>query len=566
MRHGFSNGGPDNDAAPEGAGLPPSVRAKIVNRSQLLQARLAARDAGRSLVQCHGCFDIVHPGHIRHLRQARSLGDMLLVSITADPGISKGQGRPLIPEELRAENLAALDCVDLVYIDDQPTALTLLEAVTPDVYVKGKEYEHNSDPRFAMERAAVERAGGRVVFSSGDVVFSSTALIAALEQSADPFHQRLVQLTRRDELSGPALYQRIGAFKGRRVTVVGEAIIDTYILCDRPEVASESPVMTLRPLEARHYDGGAAIVARHLAALGAKPILVTPLPATRDGAALRERLEREGVEVRAMPVASPVPEKQRFLVGAQKVMKLDLVEPMVLDAGQQDRFVQLACDTAADTPDAAIITDFGLGLFTPRMMTRLCRGLRPLVGVLSGDVSGKRSNLRSMRGLDLICPSEQELREATRLYSEGLPLVTYRLLESLRAKAAMVTLGADGLIAFSPLNTAAPEPAKAGEQAPWTTRLHGEHIPALCPIALDPLGCGDSLLAIATLALASGASLTQAGFLGACAASVQVQRLGNMPIGPSDLRSTIARAHSAHLVFTGVDASEAKARSLQKAV
>ncbi|HYE63731.1 MAG TPA: PfkB family carbohydrate kinase [Phycisphaerales bacterium] len=536
-----------------GGGLPAGVRAKIVNREQLLAARAEARRAGRALVQCHGCFDIVHPGHIRHLRQARSLGDLLLVSITGDPGISKGVGRPLIPEELRAENLAALDCVDYVYVDDQPTALSLLEAVKPDVYVKGKEYESNNDPRFAAERQAVERAGGRVVFSSGDVVFSSTALIAALEQSADPYHQRLVQLCQREELSGPTLYSLITSFKGKRVAVVGEVILDTYILCDRPEVASESPVMTLRPLEARHYDGGAAVVARHLAALGAKPVLVTVLPATRDGAALRERLEAEGIEVRAMAVKTPVPEKQRFLVGAQKVMKVDLVEPLVLDAGAQERFVEMAVGACGEEPprsggvpraEAAIVTDFGLGLFVPKMMARLCKGLRTRVKTLTGDVSGKRSNLRFMREMDLLCPSEQELREVMRLHGEGLPLVAYRLLEATQSKAAFVTLGADGLIAFSPV-----EGAETAEG--WTTRLNSEHVPALVPIALDPLGCGDSLLSVATLALSAGGSLVQAAFLGACAGAVQVQRLGNMAVTPADLRGVVARVQSSRLVFAG---------------
>jgi rfaE bifunctional protein kinase chain/domain/rfaE bifunctional protein nucleotidyltransferase chain/domain len=537
------------------AGLPAAVRAKIVSRAELLAARERARAQGRTLVQCHGCFDIVHPGHIRHLRQAKSLGDILLVSITGDPAIRKGPARPLIPEELRAENLAALDCVDLVYIDDQPTALPLLEAVRPDVYVKGKEYEFNNDPRFAAERAAVERAGGRVVFTSGDVVFSSTALIAALEQSADPYHQRLVELTSRPELEGGALYGLISAFKGRRVVVVGEAILDTYILCDRPEVASESPVLTLRPVEARHYDGGAAVVARHLASLGARPVLVTVLPATRDGTGLRERLEAEGVEVRAMAVRSPVPEKQRFLVGAQKVMKVDLVEPLILDAAQQDRFVDLAVDACRGGVDGAAVTDFGLGLFAPKMMARLCAGLRPVARVLAGDVSGKLSNLRAMRGMDLLCPSEEELRAAMRLHSEGLPLVAYRLLEATQSRGAMVTLGGEGLIAFSGME------APASETPEWTTRLRSEHVPALCPVALDPLGCGDALLSTALLTLTCGGSMVQAAFLGACAAAVQVQRLGNVPVTPAELRNLIARVGSARLMFTGGESSNLKPQS-----
>jgi len=558
------------DARHDSPPLPPAVAAKIMGLDDLLVARDRARAQGRRLVQCHGCFDIVHPGHIRHLRQARALGDVLLVSITGDPAISKGAGRPLIPEELRAENLAALDCVDLVHIDPNATAQALLERLRPDVYVKGKEYEHNADPRFKAERDAVERGGGRVVFSSGDVVFSSTALIAALEQSADPYHGRLMSLARREDLQPAALHAVLSRIRDRRIVVVGEPIIDTYIVCDRPEVAGESPIMTLRPLEARHYDGGAAIVARHAAALGARPILVTPLPDTSEGRAFRGRLEAEGIEVRPLLVGATLPEKQRFLVGAQKMMKLDLVDPYVLDVGQQERLVAMAVEAArgaAHAPgsrpdhrcDAAIVTDFGLGLFTPKVLSRLCVALRPHVRTMSGDVSGRRSSLRAMRGLDLLCPSEGELRDAMRLHGEGLPLVTLRLLEETRTRNAIVTLGADGLIAFSPLSEAPRAAVDPLEQGRWRSRLHGEHIPALCPVALDPLGCGDSLLTVATLALSVGATPTIAGFLGACAAAVQVQRLGNTPVSTADLRAAIARVHAAHLTYTGGDTQAPRA-------
>ena len=222
---------------------------KILSLAALGSAREFARVQGRKVVQCHGCFDIVHPGHIRHLRQAKSFGQILLVTLTGDAAINKGTGRPLIPEELRAESLAALDFVDWVYIEPRPTALELLGEVKPDVYVKGREYEFNEDPRFKAERTAVEKHGGRVVFSSGDVVFSSTALIAAMEQSVDPFHQRLMSLVEDERLAGPTLHGFIGAMRNKRVVIAGETILDTYIFCDRPDVAGESPILTLRPLQ-----------------------------------------------------------------------------------------------------------------------------------------------------------------------------------------------------------------------------------------------------------------------------------------------------------------------------
>ncbi len=515
---------------------------KVMTLEQVVAQRAACRAGGRVVVQCHGCFDIVHPGHIRHLREAKSRGDVLLVSITSDEAWTKARGRPLIPEELRAENLAELDCVDWVYVDPHATAGAVLEAVRPDVYIKGREYETNPDPRFLAERATVERHGGRVVFSSGDVVFSSTALIGALERSIDPYHARLGQLLGRADLEGAALTGVVSGFRGKRVLVIGETIIDEYVHCDKPEVASESPVMTLRPLERRTYDGGAAVIARHVAALGGRPMLLTGLPESPEGAAVAQRLGAEGVEVRSVPLECPggaLARKQRFLVGGQKVMKLNMLAPLVLDAATRDALVQEA-EGAAHGCDAAVIADFGNGLLSPAMVGRLCGALRGRVDVLTGDVSGRRAGLTHFRGLDLVCPSEVELREAYRMFDESLPTVVSRLMEEAGARAVCATLGADGVIGF--------ERGDDGGGG-YASSLRSEHVPALCGHAVDALGCGDALLATATLALTAGAGLTAAVFLGSIAAAVQAQRLGNNAVSGTDLRHGIVRVHTARLAY-----------------
>ena len=522
---------------------------KILSLEALITLRRRLRIEGRSLVVCHGCFDIVHPGHIRHLRQARTMGDVLLVSLTGDAHINKGAGRPLIPQEHRAENLAALDIVDLVYVDPNPTALSMLEAVEPDVYIKGREYENNADPRFRAERETVEKAGGRVVFSSGDVVFSSSALIDALGQSMDPFHSRLMMLLEDPGLSAGVLDGVISGFRGKRVVVVGETIRDTYVVCDRPNVAGESPMLTLRPLETRCYDGGAAIIARHAAAMGARPVLITALPDNDDGQEMKQRLAAEGVEVVALPVSGTIPEKQRFVVGTQKVVKIDLVRPYVLDAAEQDTLVSLVSQMGE--ADVGIVADFGLGLLTSQTLRRVCQKLTKQCVFTAGDVSGSRANLLAMRGLDLLTPSENELRDALRSFDEALPAVTWELLQETGTGEAIVTMGPEGLVSFTPLD----EPLIEGDG--FGSRLKAEHVPALAGAAVDQLGCGDALLTTVTLARACGAGALASALLGAVAASVQAGRMGNLPVSATDLRRSIARLHAANLTFASADVVEA---------
>ena len=145
--------------------------------------------AGRTVVHCHGCFDIVHPGHIQHLQFARSLGDVLVVSVSGDSHVNKGVDRPLIPDDLRAVKPGGPGVRRLGLRQPGPDGRRPAGALRPDVYVKGREYEKNLDPRFLAERDAVLRHGGRVVFSSGEVVYSSTALIARLGR-ARPVQRR----------------------------------------------------------------------------------------------------------------------------------------------------------------------------------------------------------------------------------------------------------------------------------------------------------------------------------------------------------------------------------------
>src|SRR5947209_2175082 len=110
-----------------------STSPKILTLEKLLQFREQARATNKTVVHCHGCFDIVHPGHIQYLQYARSLGDLLIVSVTADSQVNKGAARPLIPGDLRAASLAALECVDYVYVNPDPTAALLLDQLQPDI-------------------------------------------------------------------------------------------------------------------------------------------------------------------------------------------------------------------------------------------------------------------------------------------------------------------------------------------------------------------------------------------------------------------------------------------------
>jgi len=501
---------------------------KILSLDALISVRQTAREAGKTVVHCHGCFDIVHPGHIHHLQFARSLGDILIVSVSADSHVNKGVDRPLIPDELRAQSLAALECVDWVYVNPDPTARDLLGSLQPDIYVKGREYGQNADPRFLAERDTVVANGGRVVFSSGDVVYSSTALIGTLSRPERFYDEKVARLRDRYDISNSRIQNILRQARGKRIVVIGDYILDRYHFCDATGVAGEGPMMCLRPMQERDYDGGAGVVALHLAGLGAQPTLISALADDALSAQITMRLQSQGVDVQCHRGRREIVRKHRYLVDQTKLFKVDEGSTTPGDT-QLEGLLAAKIIAAAEGADAVIFTDFGYGMITEGLLGRILPELRRRVPILAADVSGRQGNLLHFRDVDLLCPTEHEVRDIQHDFTSGLGAVVWKLLGATGARQAIVTLGKQGLVTFD------------GSVKPLPPRLPSEYIPALAPHALDPLGCGDALLATATLALAAGGSLEAAAFMGAVAAAIEVQELGNQPISADQILALLNR-------------------------
>jgi rfaE bifunctional protein nucleotidyltransferase chain/domain len=134
--------------------------AKIMSLDEMLVERDRLRHSGKKLVFTNGCFDLLHAGHVRYLNQARAMGDVLAVGLNSDRSVRalKGEGRPIVPEEERAEVLAALECIDYVFIFDDLTPQRVIDAVIPDVLVKGADWGLDE----IVGRQTVENAGGIV--------------------------------------------------------------------------------------------------------------------------------------------------------------------------------------------------------------------------------------------------------------------------------------------------------------------------------------------------------------------------------------------------------------------
>jgi len=501
---------------------------KIVTKAELIQRAAKARAEGKTVVHCHGCFDIVHPGHVRYIEFARRQGDVLVVSLTGDSQVCKDVQRPYIPEELRAENLAALEAVDMVYIDPHPTATELLTELKPDIYVKGREYEQNNDPGFLMEKQIVSDYGGRVLFSSGDVVFSSTRLIEALSRDPALDVDRLTTICRRHQIDRNSTEALIDRFARLRVLVVGDIVLDRYVLCDATELAGEAPMMSLTQLEERVYVGGTGIIAQHVAGLGARPYVLSACATGEDATAARQLLDRIGAESHLVPTRPSMPRKTRYLVDTTKVMSVEDGRFHPLDSMAEDKATEWV-QSIIDHIDAIIICDFGYGTTTRGLIDRIRQTAGPLNPIITADAGGPRGRLLDFKDVDLLCPAERMLRASLHDFDRGLSFVAWDALHESNARALLVTLGKKGLVVFSRQS----EDANCEE---WRGRLRSEYLPMLADRQVDPLGCDSVLQATTTLALSAGGSLMQAAYLGMAAASIEYECLGNEPIDAKMLR------------------------------
>jgi len=151
---------------------------KILDLDKLAEELSDLKSKGKKIVHCHGCFDMMHPGHIKYFQASKKMGDILVVTVTPDQYVDKGPGRPVFDQYLRTESIAALECVDYVAVNRWPTAENTLRLLVPDYYVKGQEFEKLQDKtgKIQKEVDVVKEIGGEMMFTH-EIVFSSTKIL-----------------------------------------------------------------------------------------------------------------------------------------------------------------------------------------------------------------------------------------------------------------------------------------------------------------------------------------------------------------------------------------------------
>lgn len=488
---------------------------KIVSSDEVL-ARIGARPRDQRTILCAGVFDVVHPGHLRHLMYAKSKADVLIAAVTSDRHIDKGKHRPHVPEGLRALNLAALEVVDFVLVDDNQTPVPLICALQPDYFAKGYEYRELASPRTAEEVAALGCYGGEIIFTPGDVVYSSSKLLE-IEPPRLKF-DKLLHAMRQHGLTFDSLKTSVLQMEGKRVHVVGDTIVDSIRRTTVIGSKAKTPTLSVLHEGREVFTGGAAVVAKHLAAAGATVSFSTVLGDDDAGRAVSADLAAHGISCSAVIDATrPTTCKEVVVAGGYRLLKIDTVDNRLISEAALER---LCRDLGEVESDAVVFSDFRHGIFSRRTIQILADAIRAPYRVADSQVASRWGNVTEFKGFDLITPNEHEARFALGDQDSGIRPLAQALYEAAGCRTMLLKLGERGVLAC--------------EDEVAVLDSFVEHL-------VDPVGAGDALLAYATLAMLVTRNHAAAGVLGSVAAALECEVEGNAPVTPARVLERLAR-------------------------
>lgn len=489
---------------------------KIVPFEAAAELCAGLRRQGRILVQCHGTFDLIHPGHIAHFEEAKALGHVLIVTITGEKFVNKGPGRPYFNDQLRSRWLAALQCVDYVVVIPHPAAVEAIQCIRAHFYCKDREY---ADPmsdltgNISDDIVAVQAVGGEVRYL-GSILFSSTRL---LNQHFDPYPadvKAFCSVVAR-ECTPIRFREIVDGFQKLRVLVVGDIIFDRYTTLEVQGLTSKNRILSGRYVADDMQAGGALAVYRHLreftphvklaALAGAEPWLE---------ATLARYLAPEGDAIVRSPDFTTVV-KQRFVEPRvegkelQKLFSVNFIDRRPPAEALQRQLLDRIAAHIADY-DLVLVMDFGHGVLED-LVRDYVQEKAPFLAVncqTNSNNHGFNVINRRYRRADVFTLDQTELNLAVgrRHIDYGQELTT--LAKKFGSSYAWLTRGAHETLGRN-----------------CVTDI------SACPpferVVVDTLGAGDAFCSVATLAATSRVPLNVATFMGQLAGAQAVKITGN---------------------------------------
>jgi rfaE bifunctional protein kinase chain/domain len=460
----------------------------------------------------YGNFNILHPGHLRLLKFAKESSDYLIVALNSNK-ITKDLN--LFDEQTRLESIKATSYVDEAFILNEDI-LEYIKREKPFFIVKGKEHENEEN----LEEEILKEYGGKLLFSSGEIGFSSLDLLNKDFEINYSFISHSNEYIKRHNINKKQLERYIEDFSKLNILVIGDTIIDEYITCNPIGMSQEDPTIVVTPISSKKFIGGAAIVASHAKTLGAKVSYISVLGDDDNFKFINTYLEELNINALLHKDSTrPTTLKQRFRAHNKTLLRVNHLKQHYINK-EFERKIISKIKKIKDL-DLIIFSDFSYGVLTKNLIDTISEFAKKesIKIVADSQSSSQTGDISKFKDMDIVTPTEREIRLALNNFESGLVVLSKKLHKKSNPKYIFTTLGSEGIMIYNSQEN----------------DLLTDNILALNTNAKDVSGAGDSLLTCSSMALAVGATIWQSAYLGSIAAAIQVSRVGNTPIKKEEI-------------------------------
>jgi len=496
------------------------ARNKILSLEELAVQIAKLKKQGKTVAQCHGCFDLLHPGHIKHFEAAKEKADIVVVTLTPDRFVNKGPGRPVFPEQLRMESIAAIEAVDYVALNKWPTATETIKMLKPTYYVKGQDYkdkEKDLTKGIYAEEAAVKSVGGSLMFTE-EIMFSSSKLLNAHFSQHSSKTKEFVDHFKK-KWDSDFIINEVEKMNKQKVLIIGDTIIDEYHYCTPLGKSSKSATISSIFTRAEVFAGGVLAVANHVEQFAGEVKMITCLGRKDMQEEIIKKNLSKGVDAKFfVRDDGPTNTKRRYL---DKFMNTKLFEVTFMN----DHYIEEKLEKEIITYlkkeaahyDIVLVTDFGHGLITPGII-KCIESLGKYVSINAQTNSNNfgYNYITKYNKASYISIDEKELRLPFGDNYGSLEELVKHLKRITKAGKIQITLGGEGSL--------------------WYEKNKFYRTPAMATSVKDSVGAGDAVLSVTTLCAYQNTPPDVASFIGNCVGALAVEIIGNAhPVYKKDL-------------------------------
>lgn len=462
-----------------------------------------------------GKFNILHPGHLRLFRAAKKIADKLVIGVLNNKKVGS---TVVVDQQLRLESIKSISLVDEAFIIENSVNEVLMK-IKPNYVLKGKEHEN----KINEEMEIINAWGGKLIFNSGEMFFSSSDLI---KHEINEFRsQKPYNFITRHSLHHDNLKKIIDKYSNLSICVIGDLILDHYINCDPLGMSQEDPTIVVTPTDDKLFIGGAGIVSAHASNLGANVDFYSVTGIDNESIISTNILKENNVNFINFPdEGRPTTKKIRYKSKNQTLLKVSYLRQHQIDASIEVDLIKKVLNNI-DKYNLIVFSDFNYGLITKNIIAKIssvAKG-KGIPVVADCQSSSQFGDILKYKNIDLITPTEHEARISLKNKDDGIVVLSEKLRKLSGVQNILLKLGADGVLIH------------AGSNKNFET----DQIPALNSSAIDTAGAGDSFLIVSSLSLACSANIWEASLLGSYASSIQVSRIGNTPISKKELLSIL---------------------------